>query len=141
MIAFMMAHILFGFTFYRIHKLRIFKSQEAFITALILLFLCYELYKFITPGLGDFKIPVIIYMIVISGMVIMVTNLLSSSPRKTSAMMYFIPGAALFVISDALLALQVFMFNDIDLLGISVMLSYGYALSLFADGFSKLLKG
>ena len=56
-------------------------------------------------------------------------------------MMYFIPGAALFVISDALLALQVFMFNDIDLLGISVMLSYGYALSLFADGFSKLLKG
>jgi len=142
MLAFMCAHILFALTFYRIHKLQIFKAQESFIAALILIFLCFELYKFITPGLADFfKIPVIIYMVAISIMVITVANLLNSSARKTSAMMYFLPGAALFVISDALLALQTFMFSDIDLLSISVMLSYGYALSLFSDGFSKLLKG
>ncbi len=141
MLAFACAHILFAITFYRIHKLRILKSQEAFIAAIILVVAFYELYNFITPGLGNFKIPVIIYMLVISTMAIMAVNLLSSGVRKASAMMFFIPGALLFIVSDALLALQIFMFSDIDLLGISVMLSYGYALSLFADGFTKLLKG
>ena len=141
MSAFMLAHIFFALTFYKVHKLRFAKSQEAFLAALLLFVACFQLYKFITPGIGAFKIPVIIYMVVISSMGVMVANLLGSSARKTSAIMYFIPGAALFILSDALLALQTFMFNDIDLLSISVMLSYGYAVSLFSDGFSKLLKG
>jgi uncharacterized membrane protein YhhN len=141
MVAFMFAHLFFAYTFYKIHRLRFEKSQEAFIAALVLIVACYQLLKFISTGIGDFKIPIIIYMIVISIMAIMVANLLGSNVRKTSAILYFLPGAALFILSDALLSLQVFMFNDIDLLSISVMLSYGYAISLFADGFTKLLKG
>ncbi|OIR00176.1 YhhN-like protein [mine drainage metagenome] len=140
MLAFASAQILFAITFYRIHKIRISKSKEAFIAALILVAALYELYKFIGPNLGSFKIPILIYMGIIGTMAIMAVNLWGSDLKKNIVVMHFIPGALLFIISDALLALRLFMFHDIILLAVAVMFTYGCALSLFAGGFIKLLK-
>lgn len=139
MLAFACTHILFIIIFYRIHKLSISTARPAFTAALILISALYVLYKFIGPNLGSFKIPILIYMGIISSMAIMAVNLWSSGIRKNIVAMYFIQGAALFIISDALLALQLFLFHDIILLAVAVMLTYGCALSLFAGGFTKLL--
>lgn len=141
MAAFMLTHILFAITFYRIHRLNIAKSQEAFIAAIVLVAMDIQLYKYISPNLGGFKVPVIIYIVVISIMVIMVSNLLGSNTRKVQAVNFFLPGAALFILSGAALAMRMFVYTDIAFLDIVVMLSYGYAQSLFAEGFTKFLKG
>lgn len=140
MLAFACAHILFAIIFYRIHKLRISTGRPAFIAALILVAALYVLYEFIETNLGSFKIPILIYMGIISTMATMAVNLLSSDLKKNIVTLHFIPGALLFIISDALLAMQLFMFHDIVLLAVVVMLTYGCALSLFAGGFTKLLK-
>ena len=140
MLAFACAHILFIIIFYRIHKLSISTARPAFITAFILVVALYVLYQFIGTNLGSFKIPILIYMGIISSMAIMAVNLWSSGIRKNIVSIYFIQGAVLFIISDALLALQLFLFHHIVLLAVAVMLTYGYALSLFAGGFTKLLK-
>lgn len=141
MISFLTTHICFTILFFRIHRLQIKRSQHAFTAGLILFLFSYLLYNFLLPELGNFKIPILIYIIGISSMAIASANLLGSSIRKSAAQMYFLPGAILFILSDTFLALHVFMFSDLAILNISGMLCYGYALNLFAEGFTKLLKG
>jgi len=141
MLAFALTHIFFGTIFYRIHKLKLAKCQEAFIATIIIIIADAFLYRFIKAGLGNLKIPIVVYMSIISTMAIMAANLLGSGLRRQSAVNYFIPAAILFIFSDAVLASQLFVFTDTDFLPVIVMLSYGYALSLMCEGFSKLLKG
>ena len=141
MLAFALTHIFLSITYYRIHKLKLAKCQEAFLATIVVSFICVAVYQFVKSELGSLKIPVIAYMVVISVMAILSANLLGSGLRKTSAINYFIPGAALFIFSDAVLISQMFVFNEIDFLPVIVMLSYGYAISLIGEGFSKLLKG
>ncbi len=142
MIAFMATHIIYATIFYRIHRLRLYKSQEAFIAAIILFIVCYYLFRFLNTNSSfePFKIPIILYMIVISIMAIMAVNILGTGSRKQNAINYFIPGAVLFIISDATLSVQKFVFPDENFLSVIIMLSYGYAQSLIAEGFSKTLK-
>ena len=130
MLAFSVTHIFLVIIFYRIHKLKLSKAPEAFIGTLILGAICFEFYKFISPELGSFKLPIIGYMVIICVMCIMAINLLGSSLRRQSAINYFIPGAALFILSDMVLASHKFVFKDLDFLPVIVILSYGYAISL-----------
>ncbi|MDE3235552.1 MAG: lysoplasmalogenase [Bacteroidota bacterium] len=141
MLAFATMHILFIITFYRFQKIRLSKGQEAFIAAVIMGIVAFQVFRHIKPELGALEVPVIIYMAIISITMIVASNLLSSNARKFTARTYFVPGAALFVVSDTILALQMFLLKDVEFLSVIVMLSYGYALSLFGEGFAKTLKG
>ena len=147
MLAFACTHVLFSVIFYRIHRLELAKCQEAFIASLLVIFVYSMLYRYVnaqsisTRNFHSYRVPVIAFMVVLGMMSILAANLLSSSLRKLSAINYFIPGVILFVLSDSVLLLQVFVFPEVDFLGIIVMLSYGYALALICDGFSKILKG
>ncbi|MBN8838266.1 MAG: lysoplasmalogenase [Sphingobacteriia bacterium] len=138
---FMCFHLLIAITFFRFQKLKLAKCQNAVIATGVYVFLCYRLFKFLHDGIVDYKAALIVYAACMGLMVIAVFNQLESGIRKLNAVNFFIPAAILFVISDATLALQKFKFFNENYLSIIVMLAYGYSMSLFSDGFSKILKG
>lgn len=80
-------------------------------------------------------------MLITSTMAVSTVNLLSSRSKKNLVINFFIPGAALFMIFDSVLALKMILYSDVSFLGVVVMVSYGYALSLLADGFTRYFRG
>ncbi len=64
------------------------------------------IFKFLSPGLGKLKIPVIIYLIIILAMVVMATNRVVILGDLSSILAF--TGAFLFMISDTTLAINKF---------------------------------
>lgn len=92
------------------------------------------------PLAGELGLPLMVYMAVISVMFILACNILGSKKSKSLATQFFIPGAALFLASDAILGFNMFLWED-NFIGIAVMLTYGYAQHLIVHGFIKHVKG
>ena len=73
------------------------------------------------PSLGDLTIPVVVYAIVISVMLLSGINLYKKI--KSLAYIYFIAGAGFFILSDSLLAINKF-YQPFAYSGITIMLTY-----------------
>jgi uncharacterized membrane protein YhhN len=142
LVLFVGMHVAYTIFFFRLNPFKIAKATEIFIGVLILLIVILQFFKYIKGDLhpDSLKIYIIIYAVVISIMALSATNVLSDRGRKTLALNYFVPGAALFLASDMVLALNRFSFNE-PFLDIAVLMSYGYAQCLLAQGFTKYLKG
>ena len=74
-------------------------------------------------------------------MAVFAANIISDRGKRNLAVQYFIPGAILFMASDATLAVFKFKYVDVNFLQVIVMITYGYAQCLMAQGFTKYLKG
>lgn len=83
------------------------------------------------PSLGALTVPVVIYATVISIMLLASINLFTKI--KSPAYIYFIAGAALFVLSDSLLAINKF-YQPFEYAGIAIMLTYCAAQYLIVKG-------
>jgi len=79
---------------------------------------------FLMPHLGDMRIPVLIYVSVISIMLLAAINRGFSSGR--ASFLFLVIGAALFVASDFILAYNKFV-GAIPNAGVLIMLTYGLA--------------
>lgn len=139
MVAFMLTHICYTTFFLKAGNIKFKKATEFFIAAILVTLLSIKLLQFLKPYLGDMVIPVKIYMAAICIMSASAANLLGNKLMKVIAATCFVPGAALFVLSDSVLALNQFLYKD-SFLDIVVMLSYGYAQCLLVQGFTKYLK-
>ena len=89
------------------------------VTAMYLIYFVAML-RFLIPGLGDLTIPVSLYALTITVFGIVAT--LAWLHFKTAAITLVL-GASLFIISDSMIALQKFVFQDLNL-GFMVMLTY-----------------
>ncbi|MBS1626956.1 MAG: lysoplasmalogenase [Bacteroidetes bacterium] len=139
---FFIFHILIGIIFYRFKKINLAKCQEAFLALVVFIAAAVVLFKFIKYSIPpEMKVPIIIYMVGLAFMLMMVANQMSNSFRKINTLAFFLPAAALFIISDGILVVAKYRFDDIKFLNVTVMLSYGYALALLGGGFAKMLKG
>ena len=69
-------------------------------------------------------------------MAVLASNTFTSTNFKKEAITCFIPGAAFFVLSDGLLALNKFLYHQ-PILDILVMLTYGLAQYFLVRGFVK----
>ncbi len=120
--SFLMAHVLYIITFFKFKK----KNPSVLITAGISVYL-FGLLFFLFPHLNEMKIPVIIYGTVISAM-------LWFGVRTRSKLL--ILGALLFVISDTLLAFNIFV-NQNAILSLLVMITYVFAQYMLVKGMLK----
>jgi len=139
MCSFLLTHIIYAISFYNIRPISFSKSYQSLIAALFMIGISIPFYLLLEGYLGAFKLPIIVYMIAISAMVIFATNILQSVTKRSLAVNFFIPGAILFVLSDAILAVNKFYLME-SFLNVVVILSYGYAQALIAEGFCKILK-
>lgn len=94
-------------------------------------------YKTLEQYLGNFKWPILIYMGIISIMAVLGTRMVNNPLVRSAAFRYFIPGVGLFVLSDAILALNKFRFHE-GALDIAVMLTYGAAQFCLVRGFAAV---
>jgi uncharacterized membrane protein YhhN len=89
------------------------------------------LISILSPSLGDLRLPVRIYGVVLSFMLMLAMHAVFSKNKKAGLWMMI--GAILFVASDSLLAFNKF-YTTFNYAGILIMLSYGLAQLFIAYG-------
>jgi uncharacterized membrane protein YhhN len=136
MLCFMTTHIANSIYFFKMQQLPIFGTKEIRFSIPVLFVLFFMVIYIIRNNLGDFLIPIIVYMLLIGLMAILAINLNATKKYEHVAMQYFIPGACLFVLSDALLALNKFSLQEPSM-GIFIMLTYGLAQLYLVMGYYK----
>ena len=136
MIAFVLAHLNYSYFFLQLQPVKK-DTRQVFVMSLILLLLFSSVvYYFLDGYLGAYQLPVLFYMLFISLMASLAVHTFTHTTCKSVALKYFIPGALLFVVSDAVLALNLFRFHE-NILGVVVMLTYGLAQFFLTKGFEK----
>ena len=131
LVAFLIAHILYIVSFTYLSSTASL-SEKAII---VLLFLVYttSLVTFLWPGLGEMKIPVIVY-----AMVLTVMGALGVI-KNTINYPYITLGVVSFVVSDSILAFNKFLV-DVPFSGVLIMGTYILAQLLIVTGLSKRFK-
>jgi uncharacterized membrane protein YhhN len=85
----------------------------------------------LSPHLGSMKIPVSVYGVVISFMLMLALHMIFSKNKRSAQLL--IGGAVFFIVSDSLLAMNKF-YSPFDAAGILIMLTYGLAQMLLVLG-------
>jgi uncharacterized membrane protein YhhN len=136
MIAFVMTHVSYSFTFLKIKQVTP-KDRSYFVIPLFaLLVFSLLVFFYLKDDLGSYLLPVLLYMIFISLMASLAIHTRTNTKIETLSLYTFIPGALLFVVSDALLAINMFKLHHI-VLEVLVMLTYGLAQFFITRGFQK----
>ncbi len=134
--SFLLAHIFYIIFF---HKVRLQEAIKGNPWLLIIVVIYYAaLISWLSPYLGEMKMPVSVYGIVISFMLMLAMHMLFL--RNKSAGVWMTAGALLFVISDSVLAINKF-YLPFELAGVIIMLTYGLAQLLIVQGAIKYLRG
>lgn len=134
--SFLLAHIFYIVFF---HKVRLQEAIKGNPWLLIIVVIYYAaLISWLSPYLGDMKLPVRVYGIVISFMLMLAMHMLFL--RNKSAGSWMMAGALLFVVSDSVLAINNF-YQNFELAGVLIMLTYGFAQLLIVQGAIKYLRG
>ncbi len=137
MLAFIGTHICNTIFFIRLNK-KDFRIGKEMIVALFLLALFSAIvFTEIKPNLGKFEIPILVYMFIISLMTVAATSTIQHPSLKKIATGCFIPGAVLFVVSDATLAMNKFLWHE-SMMDIVVMLTYGAAQYFLVRGYRRI---
>lgn len=138
---FLVMHLVYVIYFNRVHRLFPLKDPGYVVLPVALMAIVgVVVLKLLLPEIGDLKIPIIAYMCVLTLMFVSASNVLGSKKTGSLAAQYFIPGAVLFVASDAMLALNKFIWQE-EVVNLAVILTYGYAQQLMVQGFVKHVKG
>jgi uncharacterized membrane protein YhhN len=127
--AFLVAHLFYIYFFHLIKQREALKSRV--LLAGIVAVYYFALVALLSPYLGDLKLPVRIYAIVISFMFLLAMHMLFLKNKEAGRMM--MAGALLFVISDSILALNKF-YSAIHGAGILIMATYGLAQLFITEG-------
>jgi uncharacterized membrane protein YhhN len=120
--AFLIAHIFYIVLF---HNIRLRQKVKSSIWLLLIVVVYYAvLITILSPYLGNMKLPVRIYGIIISFMFMLAMHMLYISNKKAGRLMMF--GALLFIISDSILAVNKF-YSSFNYAGILIMFTYALA--------------
>lgn len=127
--AFLIAHIFYIIFFFEINRKEKSKLNLFIIIAVVAYYI--GLLTILFPTLGEMKIPVIVYGLVISIMLLSALHLPITKNREASIGLMM--GAVLFVISDSVLAINKF-YRPFEYSGVLIMLTYGLAQWFIVNG-------
>jgi uncharacterized membrane protein YhhN len=132
--SFLIAHIFYIIFFHHVRVRENVKSNPWLLVIVVVYYAA--LISWLSPFLGDMKLPVRIYGIIISIMLMLAMHMLSI--RNKIAGKWMMWGALLFVISDSVLAINKF-YEPFKTAGIIIMLTYGMAQLFIVIGASKYI--
>ncbi|HMU44718.1 MAG TPA: lysoplasmalogenase [Chitinophagaceae bacterium] len=133
--AFLLAHVFYIVVFHQIWVKENIKRNLWFLFIIVLYYAV--LIGWLSPYLGDKKLPVRIYGLVISFMFLLAMHMLYIHNKIAGKLMMI--GALLFVISDSALAINKF-YQSFEYADIIIMLTYGFAQFLIVTGLIRYLK-
>jgi len=132
--AFLIAHLCYIVFF---HQLRLKENVRGRIWLLVIVVVYYAtLISFLSPWLGDMKIPVRIYGLVINFMFMLAMHMLFI--KNKTAGRWMMTGALLFLISDSVLAVNKFC-QPFAVADLTIILTYGLAQLFIAEGAIRYL--
>lgn len=138
MLCFMITHFCYILIFINIQPFKISQAVLPLIGGMVVLVIGAIILNHLAPKLGDLFVPIVVYMIIIATMFTSALLISCNANTKHFGINYFVPGAALFVLSDSVLSLNIFAYKNV-FLGVIVMLTYGFAQFLLAKGFKNYL--
>ncbi|MDX1365389.1 MAG: lysoplasmalogenase [Arenibacter latericius] len=127
--AFLLAHISYSIVFISQRNLKFTKEYWIMVTALVSFGVA--LFLMVMKNLGDFMIPVIIYIMVILVMAITSSNRMGMVSRKSFVLVLI--GALFFILSDSILAINKFNF-PVPLSHFWIMSTYAISQYLIVNG-------
>ena len=133
MIIFMIMNICYSISFFKFHRLEKRSILPVILCTGVVCILCYWMIDFLGDSMGDYKIPIIAYMLTVSLMTVAAVNVAGNPHYRQEAFHWFIPGAFIFMIENVLVGVNKFLYHDKDLF-IIVMLTYGMAQYCFVKG-------
>lgn len=134
--SFLLAHVFYIIFF---HKVRLAESIRSRLWTLLSVAVYYTLLiSFLNPWLGEMRLPVRVYGVVISFMLMLAMHMLFLQNRKAGRCL--LGGALLFVLSDSILAINKF-YQSFEAAGFIIMLTYGLAQLLLVMGAAAYLNG
>ncbi len=132
--AFLLAHVFYIVFF---HAIRVKEGIKAKPLLLLPVTIYYAgLMFWLSPYLGEMAMPVRIYGLIISFMLMLALHILYIRNKKAAPLM--VAGALLFVLSDSFLAINKF-YMPFQLAGTLIMLTYGFAQYLIVQGAVKYI--
>ncbi|WP_338408742.1 lysoplasmalogenase [uncultured Flavobacterium sp.] len=138
LIAFLFSHVIYIVLFNKQLKIKEFKFNSIFIAGIVaILIYLFILINLLLPGLDTLKIPVILYAIVISSMLLFAFK--GSLQWQNPANMYVLLGAFIFVCSDSILAINKF-YTELPYASFWIMSTYLVAQFLIVTGILRLNK-
>lgn len=132
--AFLIAHIFYIIFFHVVRVVERVKGNMLFLAVVVVYYTL--LITILSPYLGDMKLPVRVYGIVISIMLMLALHMLLI--KNKSAGQWMARGAQLFVISDSVLAINKF-YHPFEAAGAITMLTYGLAQLFIVLGAAKYI--
>jgi len=133
--AFFIAQVFYIVFFHNIRMREYIRGNALLLLVVIVYY--FILISIISPHLGDLKLPVRIYGVVLSFMVMLAMHAMFSKNRTAGRWMMI--GAILFVVSDSLLAFNKF-YSPFDYAGVVIMLTYGVAQLFIIGGAAKYIR-
>jgi uncharacterized membrane protein YhhN len=134
--SFLIAHIFYIVFFHFVRVREKIKGNPWLLVVVVIYYAV--LINFLSPYLADMKIPVLVYGIVISVMLMMAMHMLFI--KNNPAGKWMMIGALMFVMSDSILAINKF-YQSFETAGILIMLTYGLAQLFIVEGAIKYLRG
>ncbi len=119
---FLIAHLFYIVFFFNINRKE--KLKLNWLLIIVVAAYYFALLTILFPTLGDMKIPVTVYGLVISTMLLFALHVASIKNREAAK--WLLTGAILFVISDSVLAINKFYY-PFEYSGVLIMLTYGMA--------------
>lgn len=133
LLSFLVAHLFYIVLFLHIKKSQLpQRSWNPWIISSLLLYVAI-LFYILSPNLGELKIPVVIYALVLSAMLITAIHAFHFTNNNGK---WVITGAFLFVISDSLLAINKF-YTPFAFAGLAIISTYALAQFLIITGVTK----
>lgn len=139
MIAFITAHVYYSLFFIQTVPVKKETAGVFYKTLIGLSVVCGVLFLLLRSALGAYQVPILLYMLFISLMASLAVHTTSNTTYKNFALQTFVPGALLFVTSDALLATNKF-YAHLPVLDLGVMLTYAGAQYFLTKGFISIKK-
>ena len=139
MIAFVTAHVYYSLFFIQTVPVKKESAGVFYKTLIGLCVVCVLLFVFLRNALGAYQVPILLYMLFISLMASLAVHTTTNMHYKKFAIQTFVPGALLFVTSDAILATNKF-YAHLPVLDLAVMLTYAGAQYFLTKGFISIKK-
>ena len=127
--SFLLAHIFYILYFHHTRIREKIKSNPWWLMVIVVYYV--SLMSILSGYLGDKEIPVKVYGLVISFMLLLAMHL--PAGQNKGAGRWILGGAALFVVSDSLLALNKF-YQPFDFAGEAIIVTYGLAQLFITEG-------
>jgi uncharacterized membrane protein YhhN len=110
LVAFLLAHVMYvtAFVYLQVTMLGAISWSGELVAAIGILLVGVVVYRYLAPGLGAMRLPVIGYIVVISAMVHRALGIAWVHPGPSTQPVLIVVGALLFYISDAILAANKF---------------------------------